>query len=153
MRLHLLEREQRLAISPSQAWEFFSSPVNLAEITPPDLDFQIRECDAGSIHEGQILSYRVRIFPGVRLTWVTEIKGVDAPHSFIDEQRAGPYRFWNHRHSFHPIPGGIMMHDRVLYALPFGPFGILAHRFLVRRKLERIFDFRARTLVARFGGL
>jgi ligand-binding SRPBCC domain-containing protein len=38
--------------------------------------------------------------------------------------------------------GGTLMRDTVRYALPFGPLGELAHRLLVKRDLERIFDFR-----------
>ncbi len=36
------------------------------------------------------------------------------------------------------------MRDTVRYAIGFGPLGELAHAALVRRDLERIFDFRAR---------
>ena len=35
------------------------------------------------------------------------------------------------------------MRDRVLYRVPLGPLGRLALRLLVRRDLERIFDYRA----------
>ena len=35
------------------------------------------------------------------------------------------------------------MRDTVRYAIGFGPLGELAHRVLVRRDLEAIFDFRA----------
>ena len=38
--------------------------------------------------------------------------------------------------------------DRVRYAIPFGPFGALAHRAFVRHDLERIFDYR-RDAIAR----
>jgi hypothetical protein len=34
------------------------------------------------------------------------------------------------------------MRDTVRYALPFGPLGAAAHRLLVRRDLEAIFDYR-----------
>jgi hypothetical protein len=38
------------------------------------------------------------------------------------------------------------MLDRVEYELPFGPLGSLAHRLLVRRTLNRIFDYRNTTI-------
>ena len=56
----------------------------------------------------------------------------------------GPYRLWHHTHTFTPADGGTLVGDRVRYALPLGPLGAVAHAALVRRDLERIFDFRRR---------
>jgi ligand-binding SRPBCC domain-containing protein len=50
---------------------------------------------------------------------------------------------WHHQHTFVADPAGTRMLDNVSYKLPFGPIGRLAHRLIVRRDLERIFDFRA----------
>ncbi len=93
----------------------------------------------------------MKIAPLVWLPWVTEIKCVEHGHSFIDEQRLGPYKFWHHRHTFQPVPGGVLMRDRVHYALPFGPLGTLAHTLFVRRKLRWIFAYRKQILARRFG--
>ncbi len=153
MKLHTLECEQRLPIGREAAWEFFSSPANLEEITPPDMGFEIASGGDEKMHEGQIITYKVRILPGVWVPWVTEIKAVVEGKSFIDEQRAGPYRFWNHRHTFEEIEGGMLVRDRVHYALPLGPLGMIAHAVFVRRKLERIFQFRKQILSERFGSL
>jgi ligand-binding SRPBCC domain-containing protein len=71
---------------------------------------------------------------------------MDAPRAFVDEQRLGPFRFWHHRHTLAQIDGGVEMRDSVHYALPLGPFGRALHATLVRPRLERIFDFRRRTL-------
>jgi ligand-binding SRPBCC domain-containing protein len=56
---------------------------------------------------------------------------------------------WHHTHDFEPAPGGdgTLMRDTVRYALPLGPLGELAHRLVVRRDLERIFDFRERAVL------
>jgi ligand-binding SRPBCC domain-containing protein len=151
MRLHTLEQEQVLPISLEEAWAFFSSPANLNEITPSDLGFEITSAPEAKMYDGQIITYRVRIAPFVWLPWVTEIKCVDEGRSFIDEQRFGPYKFWHHRHEFEPVPGGVLMRDKVHYGLSFGPFGGIAHALFVRRKLEWIFGFRKRILAERFG--
>jgi ligand-binding SRPBCC domain-containing protein len=42
------------------------------------------------------------------------------------------------------------MTDRVTYALPFGPIGDLTHRWIVRKQLEWIFDYRAARLAELF---
>lgn len=153
MWLHTLEQHQRLPIPMEEAWEFFSSPGNLDEITPADLGFQITSPPAARMYEGQIITYRVKIAPALWVPWVTEIKCVDEGHSFVDEQRFGPYKFWHHRHHFEPVGGGVLMTDLVHYGLPLGPFGAIAHVLFVRRKLEWIFDYRRRVLAARFGTL
>jgi ligand-binding SRPBCC domain-containing protein len=134
-----------------EAWHFFSSPANLDAITPDDLGFHITSPLAGKMFDGQIITYRVRIAPLVHVTWVTEIKCVEESCAFVDEQRFGPYKFWHHRHEFEAVPGGVLMRDKVHYALPFGPFGAIAHALFVRRKLERIFGFRKKLLADRFG--
>jgi len=152
MQIHRLEQRQHLPISIDEAWAFFSSPANLDAITPPDLGFQITSPNLPKMHEGQIITYRVKILPCVWVPWVTEIKCVDEGRSFIDEQRFGPYRFWHHRHTFEPGDRGVLMTDTVHYALPFGPLGSIAHAIFVRRKLEWIFGFRKTILAERFGG-
>ena len=149
--IHRLEQEQILPITIDEAWEFFSSPSNLDEITPDDLGFQITSAPAAAMFNGQIITYRVKIAPGIWVPWVTEIKCVEPGRSFVDEQRFGPYRFWHHRHAFEAVDGGVRMTDLVHYALPFGPFGAIAHRIFVRRKLEWIFGFRKKVLADRFG--
>jgi len=151
MKLHVLEQEQILPITLDEAWEFFSSPRNLDSITPSDLGFQIRHCPGDTMYEGQIITYRVKIAPGIWVPWVTEIKAVDQGKAFVDEQRAGPYRFWHHRHAFEAVDGGVKMTDLVHYAMPFGPLGGIAHALFVRRKLEWIFGFRRRLLADKFG--
>ncbi|CAM2069881.1 SRPBCC family protein [Sulfidibacter corallicola] len=146
MKLHELEREQLLAVGLDEAWRFFSSPRNLDRITPPDLRFRIISTDIDGMFPGQILEYRVKAIPFLWQTWVTEIKHLSERSSFVDEQRLGPYAFWFHRHTFTPVDGGVLMKDRVSYAMPFGIIGNLVHRLYVRRKLEWIFDFRYREL-------
>ncbi|MDH4443665.1 MAG: SRPBCC family protein [Akkermansiaceae bacterium] len=151
MTIHTLEQEQRLPISLAEAWHFFSSPRNLDEITPGDLGFKIVSLPGESMYEGQIITYKVMIFPGVWVPWVTEIKSVKEGSAFVDEQRFGPYKFWHHRHTFEEIPGGVLMRDHVHYGLGFGPFGAIAHAVFVRAKLRTIFEFRKQTLAKRFG--
>jgi len=148
--LHHLTREQFLPISLEEAWAFFSSPRNLDSITPPEMGFRIVHCPAETMHEGQIIEYRVKMLPGIWVPWVTEIKGVETGSAFIDEQRFGPFRFWHHRHTFEAVEGGVRLGDSVHYALPFGPAGGLAHLLFVRRKLEWIFEYRRAELERRF---
>lgn len=150
--IHTLAQEQFLPITVEEAWDFFSSPANLDEITPSDLGFRIVYQPGEKIYEGQIIEYQVMIVPSIWVPWVTEIKCVKERESFIDEQRYGPYKFWHHLHTFEETEGGVLMKDLVHYALPFWPLGELGHDIFVRPKLERIFGFRKEILAKRFSG-
>jgi ligand-binding SRPBCC domain-containing protein len=148
--IHTLSQEQFLPITLDEAWDFFSSPANLDEITPSDLGFKTVYQAGEKMYEGQIIEYRVMIVPGIWAPWVTEIKCVRERASFIDEQRFGPYKFWHHLHTFEEKDGGVLMRDLVHYALPLWPFGEIGHDIFVRPKLERIFGFRKEILAKRF---
>jgi len=152
MKLHTLEQAQFLAISPEEAWAFFSTPRNLAAITPPDMGFRIESGGDEPLHAGQIITYRIRLAPLVEVAWVTVIQSVESGRAFLDEQCFGPFKFWHHRHTFEPVPGGVRIGDCVHYALPFGPLGGLVHAVAVRRRLERIFRYRRNALARWFDG-
>lgn len=135
-----------------EAWDFFSSPGNLDEITPADLGFRIVYQPGDKLYEGQIIEYQVALLPGFWFPWVTEIKSVKERESFIDEQRFGPYKFWHHLHTFEEKGGGVLMKDLVHYAMPLWPLGEIGHDIFVRPKLDRIFGFRREILAKRFSG-
>ena len=149
--IYRLHHSQRLAMSLDQAWAFFSNPRNLEEITPENLRFSITSRVPDTIYTGLIIQYRLTLPPGIPTGWLTEIKAVDPPHRFVDEQRFGPYALWFHEHCFAPVEGGVEGEDIVHYALPLGWMGRLAHRLFVRRQLKGIFEYRGRVLAERFG--
>ena len=140
--IYLLEASQYLNIPMEKAWQFFSSPGNLAKITPPFMGFRITSGSPAPMYPGQIITYKVSPFPGLTTNWVTEITHVTENEYFVDEQRFGPYRLWHHEHYFKAAGEGVVMTDRVYYKLPFGIFGRLAHALFVRKQLEKIFLFR-----------
>ncbi len=150
MKVHVLQQSQQLPISLEEAWDFFSTPRNLDQITPKDLGFRITYSSSEKMVEGQIITYKIRIAPFIHLPWVTEIKSVKEPQSFIDTQLSGPYTLWHHLHQFTPNDQGVLMTDLVHYALPFGPLGSLVHGLFVRKKLISIFAYRKQLLTELF---
>lgn len=151
MQLHRLETTQILPIPPDEAWRFFSDPSMLPHITPPWLNLKPTSKLPSAMHPGLIVTYKVAPIPGVRVLWVTEITQVVDGALFVDEQRAGPYRFWHHQHHFRAVPGGTEMRDIIHYALPFGLAGDLLGRRTVQRKVEGIFAYRREALLHLFG--
>lgn len=149
MKPSIFQRTQFLPISLEAAWDFFSNPRNLPDITPPALGFQITSAVPDKMYAGMVVSYTVTPFAGFKVDWTTEITHVKELEFFVDEQRFGPYRFWHHQHFFQQLPGGMEMSDKVTYLLPFQPFGQIAAGF-VRKKLEQIFDYRQQMLQHKF---
>jgi len=91
MALHVLEQEQVLPVTLEEAWSFFSTPRNLARITPPDMGFVIHEpFDDSPAHAGQRITYTVRPLFGIPLKWVTLIALAEGPYRFVDSQVQGP---------------------------------------------------------------
>jgi ligand-binding SRPBCC domain-containing protein len=151
VKIYTLERETAIPVPLPEAFAFFEDPFNLARITPPSLAFRITSPERVEMRRGAGIGYRIRV-AGVPLSWKTVITEYEPPLLFVDEQAAGPYRFWRHRHSFRPSPAGTVMTDRVEYALPFGWIGRIVHALFVARQLRRIFDYRQQALAAMFGG-
>ncbi len=142
MKLYVLKARQELPIPLTTAWEFFSNPRNLADITPPWLGFRVTSDLPQRMYPGMIISYQVRPFGNLPVNWMTEITHVQEPFLFVDEQRFGPYRLWHHQHFFREFSGGVEMIDLVHYVLPYGVFGRLLHRFHLAARLREIFNFR-----------
>lgn len=152
MKIYHLKRTQFLPLTLSEAWEFFSTPKNLAKITPDHMGFKILYMSGGEkAYAGQIIQYKVNVLPGIKVNWLTEITQVQKPHHFIDEQRFGPYSLWHHQHHFKEVNGGVEMTDEVSYAIPFGWLGQLAQWIFVGREVNRIFDHRFVVLEKYFG--
>ena len=130
-----------------RVWDFFSDPRNLSQITPPQLDFTVLTELPDRIYPGMMIEYRVRPLFGIPATWLTEITHVEPGKFFVDEQRIGPYRMWHHEHHFTALEDGkVEVRDRVTYVLPLGWLGELAHPFLVKPQLERIFAYREKAV-------
>jgi ligand-binding SRPBCC domain-containing protein len=145
--MHQFKAEQFLPIDKNKAWDFFSSPKNLSKITPPELDFQILSTLNGEdFFEGMKIDYIVKPLFGIPVRWQTEICKVDYQKYFTDRQTKGPYKIWEHTHTFIEKNNGILMTDLVKYKLPLGFIGNLANFILVKRKIQRIFDYRNKIL-------
>ncbi|MDG4716507.1 SRPBCC family protein [Winogradskyella marincola] len=151
MKIYTLHKKQNLPISVDEAWNFLSDPRNLKTITPDYMGFHILSGADRPMFPGQIIQYIVTPVLGIKTKWVTEITHVKDKKYFVDEQRFGPYALWHHKHFIKPIEGGVEMEDIVDYKVPMGILGQMVHPFLVKPKLEEIFNYRTTKLEALFG--
>ncbi len=147
MSMFQYKTEQFLPISIDEAWDFFSSPKNLATITPAELEFKIlSDLNNEEIYEGMKIDYIVKPILKIPILWQTEIIKVNKGNFFTDRQLKGPYEVWEHTHIFKVINNGVLMHDVINYQLPFGFIGNIAHALLVKKKIENIFTYRKNIL-------
>lgn len=152
MKSYQLHFSQQLPIPLSEAWDFFSSPMNLTQITPEDMAFEITSApQLKTMYPGMIITYKVSPIPGIRFNWVTEITQVVPQEYFIDEQRFGPYQFWHHQHHFKAVEAGVEMTDILTYGLPMGIFGRIANAIFVADKIRKIFNYRKEKVNSLFG--
>lgn len=153
MKSYQLTFTQKLPISLNEAWDFFSSPLNLETITPDEMAFIVTsklERNA-KMYPGMIITYKVSPLFGIMLNWMTEITQVEEGKYFIDEQRFGPFSFWHHQHHFKAVDGGVEMTDILTYGLPLGFLGTIAHNLMVGKKIKAIFKFREERVKELFG--
>ncbi len=153
MKTYQLNFKQQIPVSLQQAWDFFSSPLNLAQITPTEMAFEVTsDLDPQQkMYTGMIITYKVSPLWGIKLNWVTEITHVEENNYFIDQQRFGPYRFWHHQHHFKAIETGVEMTDLLTYGLPMGFLGQSLNHLLIAGKLRDIFSYREKKITEIFG--
>jgi ligand-binding SRPBCC domain-containing protein len=130
MKMYKLRREQLVERSLSEVFSLFERPENLALISPPAMEYILFTPRPIEKKVGTLIDFSVRVF-GIQLK--------------------GPYTFWHHTHRFDESSRGTLIIDDVRYVLPFGPLGRLMHTLFVKRKIDKIFDYRAQVARRTFG--
>ena len=133
----------------NEVFDFFSSPSNLGLATPQWMNFRILETQT-PILKGSEFIYQINIGP-IPLKWKSEIIHWDQDNEFVDLQIKGPYKLWWHRHKLtEQADGTVLMEDTVLYRIPLGYLGRIAHKLLIQNILKRIFNYRNKIIELRF---
>jgi ligand-binding SRPBCC domain-containing protein len=130
-----------------EIFRFFADAGNLELLTPPWLKLHVLTSRSIEMHSGTLIDYKLRVH-GLPLKWRSEITVWNPPERFVDEQRRGPYHKWIHEHGFQETGDGTLCTDFVRYSV-FG--GALVNWLLVRRDVEKIFEFRTGQLRKLFG--
>lgn len=145
----IMHVRQWLPIPREQIWEFFSSEQNLETITPPWLGFTIKDKSTDSIQEGTVLTYSLSLH-GIPVRWKSKISMYEPMDRFKDEQLSGPYRIWDHIHTFTDLAGGTVIDDFIKYKLPLGLPGKLLGTAKVKGDVTKIFQYRQQKIAELF---
>jgi ligand-binding SRPBCC domain-containing protein len=96
----------------------------------------------GLLGPGDWVTWQARHF-SVPFRLTSAITAWDRPHSFVDEQRKGPFAYWRHEHRFESLPGGsTRMVDSIVFASPFGPLGRAVDTLVLARYMRRLIHAR-----------
>jgi ligand-binding SRPBCC domain-containing protein len=145
-----LLHEQLVRRPLEEVFEFFARAENLETLTPEWLNFKIDTIKPEPVQKGTLINYKLRV-RGLPLRWTSEIQEWNPPTSFVDLQTRGPYKLWHHTHRFIAEGNNTRIIDEVLYALPFGPLGRIAHALMVKSDVEKIFNYRELKIRELFG--
>jgi ligand-binding SRPBCC domain-containing protein len=148
---HRIERSQLVPLSAAAAFAFFADAYNLEALTPPWLRFRILTPGPIPMEKGATIDY-VLTTHRLPVRWRTEIVEWIPGRRFVDRQVDGPFRLWEHTHTFEERHDGTLIRDTVLYRMPYGALGTIAHRVVVARDLGRIFDYRRDAVDRLLGG-
>jgi ligand-binding SRPBCC domain-containing protein len=146
MKTFTLDRTIWLPRPTDEVFAFFSDAHNLEIITPPWMHFKTVTPDPIVLAAGTHFEHRLRV-KGIPVRWESEITAWNPPHSFVDEQRRGPYRFWIHQHTFASRDNGTDVSDHVKHGVPGGA---LINYLLVAPDLRKVFAYRRKVLLNRF---
>ena len=124
-----------------KVFDFFSDERNLEELTPPLLNFKVVGKSTKTLKEGTKIDYKLKIH-GIPTKWTSLITNWNPKNEFADVQIKGPYAKWFHRHLFKELAEGVLLEDKVVYRLPLSRFGANIIHWLVRKDIEKIFNYR-----------
>ena len=161
------EAEQWIAAPLPRVFAFFADPHNLPRIMPPSQGARMLKLNlvgprflAGEAPTGvermagvgTEITFKFRALPHVPLheKWTALITEFSLNQSFRDVQKQGPFRRWEHTHSFaaKTVNGreGTLIHDVVEYEVGFGVIGTLLEKAIFQRMLRSTFEYRKRAV-------
>lgn len=141
MRTELFIHRSRIEAPAEHVYAWHATPDALERLTPPGEHMEVLE-KTGGIERGGRVVLRFGRWP-IRMRWVAEHQEFERGRYFSDLQVSGPFAYWKHTHTFEPDGlAASILEDKVEYALPFGFLGRWFAGKYVRRKLEKMFEYR-----------
>lgn len=149
MKVARFVRRSRIGAPAEEVFRWHAEPGAFQRLTPPWEPVEVLD-EGGGLRNGAEVVLWVRLGP-FPVRWVSRLSDCIPGRGFLDTQVRGPFALWRHAHLIEPAGASASwLEDRIEYALPFGPLGRWLGGFFVRRKLERLFEYRHRVTAAAF---
>jgi ligand-binding SRPBCC domain-containing protein len=89
---------------------------------------------SGLINWNETVTWRGKHF-GIYLTHKSIISAMQFPNYFVDEMTKGRFKTFKHQHTFKKENGTTIMEDNIQYETPFGIFGSIFDKFILKNYL------------------
>lgn len=144
-------KSSEIAAHAHDVFAWHQSPHALKTLIPP-WDRVTIEQSPTSLGNGAIAVLVLHTGP-IKQRWVARHRDFldrgEEGGEFTDEQVSGPFASWVHRHIVRSTgPARCVLEDRIKYAVPLGWLGKTLAGWFVRRKLEKMFDYRHAATIA-----
>jgi len=127
-----------------KVFEFHTDTNNLKKITPDFIKVDIIKIDLPLKLGSEIILELTQIHI-IKTIWKIQLTDFK-PHTIItDTQIKGPFKVWVHSHCFKDQQDKTLMTDKVNYELPFGILGKTVNQILIKRLINKQFEFRHKT--------
>lgn len=165
------QSEQWVPAPVERVFAFFADPHNLPRVMPPGLGTRLVKLNlspppifgrsssslepmAGAGTE-MMVAFRVIPYIPIHDRWIVQIVDFSLNEHFRDVQKQGPFRHWEHTHSFEAktVEGrdGTLIRDDLEYEVGFGVVGIMLEQAIFQRLMKATFQYRKKALRKIFG--
>ncbi len=145
MKKHRFVKQTEINAPVERVFAFHERPDVFRHLIPPWERVEIIQT-AETLLPGTRTIIKTFIGPLSRL-WIAEHTEYIENRLFTDIQLKGPFAYWCHRHRFEPTANDTTLYtDEIEYAVPLGWLGELVAGRMVRKKLERLFEYRHRVV-------
>jgi ligand-binding SRPBCC domain-containing protein len=130
-----------------EVFAFHERPDALALLSPPFPPVKLVKRTGMGIEAGSRVELRVGV-----LRWIAHHTQYERNRLFVDEQVAGPFAHWVHRHEFEALGQKTRLTDRIEFQLPGGAVGNALLGWAAQLTLRNMFAHRHRATREALGG-
>lgn len=137
---------QTFIAAPVRVCFDLSRSIDLHKISTAHTNEQaIAGTTSGLINMGEFVTWRARHFC-IWFEVTSKITSYKANESFTDEMVKGPFKSIKHVHNFEPQNAGTLMTDVFYFQSPFGVFGTIADKLVLKGYLNKLLTQRNRVI-------
>jgi uncharacterized protein (TIGR01777 family) len=131
--------QSHFAAPAETVFDWHNRPYAFEALCPPWMNVRVLERDGG-ISDGSRVVLEITVGP-IKIKWALQHRDLISGVQFRDVQTDGPFKLWNHTHSFVPRPDGCSLEDSIEYSFPL-PIPMPLADWLLKKELDRMFNYR-----------